>query len=131
MYAKHGSTNLMLLLLVVASVALNVLLFRKIGEARIETQRPKPSPVVEVGHVRQIAAALGMRPASGKTEADIATDIKIAIGDAPVAPKRILSDENATMMLKLLDVDEQKAFADMQSFFKTIAGKRYLVIPEE
>jgi len=131
MKEKSSSVNVFLLLIVAASVLLNLFLFRKIGEKSLEFKRPASVPIVEVDHVRKIAVALGMRPTAGKTEGDIATDVKLAIEDAPVAPKRILSDVDCDMVAKLLDAKEKKAFMDMQSFFKTIAGKRYLIISEE
>lgn len=131
MKAKKGSIAPLLMVVVLISVALNVYLFREKGKAVLQSQNAKPVPQLEMNYAREIANALGMKPGKGRTEADVATDVKLLIREAPEAPKRTLSDSEVEKLSKLLKPEDREVLAEGQAFMKRVAGKQVLVIMGE
>ena len=128
MKARKGSVAPLLLIVLLVSVALNMYLFRERGRIILENRQAKPAPQAMPSYVREMASALGVNPGSGRTDADITTDVKLMIQDAPEAPKKTLTDANIAKLSKLLKPEEREVLAEGQKFLKQVAGKQVLMI---
>lgn len=131
MKEKQGSISPLLMIVVLVSIALNVYLFREKGKDVLQRRNANPVPQSEMNYAREIANALGMKPGKGRTEADVATDVKLLIREAPEAPKRTLSDSEVEKLSKLLKPEDREVLAEEQAFMKRVAGKQVLVIMGE
>lgn len=126
--SSSAFSNGLLGILLAASLAGNVVLFLNRDEK--ESTPPPPSPPPN-SHAREIAGYLGMRPASTKTEGDIATDIKLALDDVIKAPDDILSDQSIERLCMAATTAEESALIGTQEFLKKVQGKRILPLPDE
>ena len=128
---KNGFITTILMIVSFVSIMLNISLFREKGKMVLQNQKAKQEAQVEVNYVQEIANALGMTPVNGRTEADVATDVKLLIREAPEAPKRTLSDSEVEKLSKLLKPEDRKVLVEGQAFMKSVAGKQVLVITGE
>ncbi len=129
MKSRNGSANPMLVLMLLASVVLNVAFVS--GCKTIEKIFVKEKIVYRdnIDHVKRVADKLGMCVASNKTAGDVATDIRIVIDNSEQRMPSPLPDETITKLKKLLKPDERAALDDYQKAIKDAQGKKVLYIP--
>ena len=131
MNTKSGCVAPVLLLVAVFSILLNVYLFRIVYKLSLANNEKSAPVVVQTHFAREIAQVMGMHPDSLRTESDIATDIKLLVREAPVAPRMALSDDKILRLSKLLNAEDRESLKDWQDVMKKLAGKQYLTVLEE
>lgn len=131
MSLKRGFSTPLLLLVVTGSILLNIYLFRIILKNSSPVSKETNAVVVRTDYVQEIARAMGISTNSGRSEADIAMDIKLLLQEASVAPKMALADDSIVRMSKLLNSENREKLKAWQDFMKKLAGKRYIIVSEE
>lgn len=85
----------------------------------------------ESRHLVSIARQIGLRPSSGRSAADIATDIKLALDENVETVPQPLSDECAKELEKVLSESDRKLLQSGQRFLRKNGGRRFLILPKE
>jgi hypothetical protein len=134
MNSKNGSANPMLVLMLLASVVLNVAFVS--GCETIEEFFKSEPP--EIGaeyrdnpeHVKSVAEKLGVRVSGTDTAGDIERNIRERIGEAEQPPMPApLSDESIERLRNYLKPDERAILDKYQKAIKDAQGKRVLYLP--
>ena len=131
---RKGGTTLGLLigLLLVASIALNVILVSgcdifKIGGEKGGT--PLPPPPSDDVYLREIASALGIEESPAKTPGDIAFDIKQHLDKQLTYKGKVLAAgafEKASAAIRISE--DRETFKAYHDFISKIAGKKIVVL---
>ena len=135
MNSKNGSANPMLVLMLLASVVLNVAFVSgcKTLDKTLE-KIFKSEPKVEYRdnpeHVKIVADKLGVRVSGTDTAGDIARNIRERIGEAEqTSMPAPLSDESIERLRNYLKPDERVILDKYQKAIKDAQGKKVLYLP--
>lgn len=132
MKARNGSATPLLLLALVISVMINfVTECQTVRDILGIKPEPKVVKVEDVEAMRDVAKSLGLKVSEKKTASDIATDIKILVGNSTQEMPATLSDENIKLMKQMLTREECKVLDDYQRAIKEAQGKRVLYLPKD
>jgi hypothetical protein len=112
-------------LLLICSVALNVILVKAIIAAKGKV--PEPTYQKEP-HLVRVAEYLGVPVSSGRSDFDIETDIKLALDDAPVAPGKVLSKKELDDISTSLSQESYDLLLKGCDFLEKVAGKRVWIL---
>ena len=131
MNSKNGSANPMLVLMLLASVVLNVAF---VSGCKTLEKIFKSEPKVEYRdnpeHVKSVADKLGVRVSGTDTAGDIARNVRERIGEAEQPPMPApLSDESIERLRNYLKPDERVILDKYQKAIKDAQGKRVLYLP--
>ncbi len=134
-----GSVSAFLLLLLIASIALNAALLtgwisledlRGVGKETRPTSQQGPKPLAsEAVYLREIATELKLSPSSDKTPGDIAFDIKQALGDAQSYRGEVFTDKDLEECKAAIPTTkETETLMAYHTFISKIAGKTIIVL---
>lgn len=112
-------------LMLICSVTVNVFLIRSLVLAKDRVL--VPTPTREPRLVR-VAESLGISVCTGRSDADIETDIRLALDDAPVAPKKIISRKELEEISTGLSQESYELLCKGCEFLENIAGERVWII---
>lgn len=132
MNSKNGSANPMLVLMLLASVVLNVAFVSgcKTLEKIFKSEPPKIEYRDNPEHVKSVADKLGVRVSGTDTAGDIARNIRERIGEAEQPPMPApLSDESIERLRNYLKPGERAILDKYQKAIKDAQGKRVLYLP--
>ena len=143
MKSRNGSAKSLLVVVLMASVMLNVSFvagckwLEDLGlysEKSAESENPTPSVSFkneeELKRVlKPSAESLGMQVSSNKTVMDIATDIQVRIDASKQKMPELLSDETIAKLKKLLKPEERDILDAYQKAIRDAQGKEVLYLP--
>ena len=140
--AGSGIISTFWAILLIASIALNAAFLTGcisiadiFGNSSNQQPNPKkdPAPLVsEADYLREIAASLGLSPASDKTPGDIAFDISQVLNNAQRYKGGVLTDQSFGECKAAIPTSKDtEIFESYHAFIKKIAGKRIIVVGDD
>ena len=135
MKLRKGSANSMLILMLLASITLNVAYASRVQRFIGHFKSEPPEKVVEYRdnpeHVKSVAQKLGVRVLDTDTAGDIARNIREVVVDSERKMPVPLSDETIAKFKKLLKPDERLILDKYQKAIKEAQGKKVLYLSKE